>query len=105
MIVLLAIVGLFLLPMPWAAVGIVVALAVEVAEYWGWVWFLRRYRVQTGVEAMPGTVGEVVVACDPEGRVRVRGELWWARSSEPLERGARVVVRGVDGLTLEVEPR
>jgi membrane protein implicated in regulation of membrane protease activity len=102
---LLAIAGLFVLPMPWAAIGIVVAAAVEVGEYWAWKWFLRRYRVQTGVEAMPGTTGEVVEACDPEGRVRVRGELWRARSTEPLERGAKIVVLGVDGLTLEVGPR
>jgi membrane-bound serine protease (ClpP class) len=40
----------------------------------------------------------------PEGQVRVHGEIWAARSVSHVERGARVVVRSVDGLVLEVEP-
>ena len=84
----------------------VVALAavVEVAEVLFWRRFLRRYRVQTGSEAMVGQIAEVVEACDPDGRVQIRGELWSARASGPLAVGAQVRVAAVDGLTLEVAP-
>ena len=105
MLLLLAIGGLFVLPMPWAGLAVAAAAAVEIGEFFAWRRFLRRYEVQTGVEGMLGTRGEVVETCDPEGSVRVRGELWKARAEQPLARGAEVVVRGVDGLTLDVEPR
>jgi membrane-bound serine protease (ClpP class) len=36
--------------------------------------------------------------------VRVRGELWAARSPRPAIAGKRVLITGIDGLTLEVEP-
>jgi membrane-bound serine protease (ClpP class) len=82
----------------------VVALAavVEVAELAFWLRFLRRYRVSTGAEALVGESAEVIQACEPLGRVRLHGELWAARSAEPLPVGARVRVTAVDGLTLEV---
>jgi len=87
------------------AIGIaVVALAavVEVAELLFWRRFLRRYRVSTGAEGLIGETVEVVEACAPEGRVRLRGELWAARSAQPLAIGERARVVAVDGLTLEL---
>jgi membrane-bound serine protease (ClpP class) len=38
------------------------------------------------------------------GYVFVRGELWRARSDEPLADGQRVRVESIDGLSLEVRP-
>ena len=38
------------------------------------------------------------------GLVFVNGELWRARSPEPLEAGQRVEVDRLDGLTLTVHP-
>jgi membrane-bound serine protease (ClpP class) len=84
---------------------IALAAVVEVGEFLFWRRFLRRYRVQTGSEAMVGQDAEVVEGGDPYGRVRIRGELWSARSAEPLRLGERVKVTAVDGLTLEVAPR
>jgi membrane protein implicated in regulation of membrane protease activity len=46
----------------------------------------------------------VVEWADDGGRVRFRGELWNARAAVPLTPGRRVRVRGLDGLTLIVEP-
>jgi membrane-bound serine protease (ClpP class) len=84
----------------------VVALAavVEVGEFLFWRRFLRRYRVMTGSEAMVGQTAEVVEACDPCGRVRIRGELWRAKASEPLGIGEQATVTAVHGLTLEIVP-
>lgn len=104
MLLLAAAASLFFLPSPWGVVAVIVAVAVEVLEIGFWRRFLRRYRVQTGSEGLLGMHGEVVDACAPVGRVRLRGELWKARSDSPLDVGTPVRVSAVDGLTLAVEP-
>jgi membrane-bound serine protease (ClpP class) len=38
------------------------------------------------------------------GYVYVKGELWRARSEEPLAEGQRVRVESIDGLSLGVRP-
>lgn len=83
-----------------------VALAVvfEAVEIWLWLRYLRRHRVRTGVEGMIGDRGRVVESCLPEGTVKLRGEIWAARSLTGARSGQTVRVTGVDGLTLEVEP-
>jgi membrane-bound serine protease (ClpP class) len=104
MLLALAIVGLFVLPDPWRVVVLVAAAVVEVGEVWFWIRFLRRYRVTTGVEGLIGETAEVIARCDPEGRVRIRGEIWNARSAIALEPGDRARIAAVDGLTLVLEP-
>jgi membrane-bound serine protease (ClpP class) len=89
---------------------------------------LRRQRpVVTGSEALIGAEGEAVSWQDGEGRVRVKGEIWLARSQETgasefgtsgsgtsgsgtsaasgasLAAGSRVKIVGRDGLILRVE--
>jgi membrane-bound ClpP family serine protease len=75
---------------------------IEVGEVLFWIRFLRRCPVRTGAEGLVGARGEVIVRCAPLGRVRLRGEIWNARSEEPVERGEEVRVEAVDGLTLVV---
>lgn len=69
---------------------------------------LRAHRraAVTGAEGMVGQVGEVRRALAPEGLVFVQGELWKAVTpgGARVEPPARVVVRRVHGLTVEVEP-
>jgi membrane protein implicated in regulation of membrane protease activity len=103
---LLAMIGaaFFLLPPGWGVAALALGIVVEVAEVGFWVRFLRRYRVSTGAEGLIGTPAEVVEACDPRGRVRLRGEIWHARCDVGAAIGDRVSVAGVHGLTLEVEP-
>ena len=96
--------AVFVLP-PWlGVVAIATGIAVEVAEVGFGIRFLRRYRVRTGAEGLIGEIAEVIEACDPRGRVRLRGEIWHARSASTARVGERVTVAAVDGLTLEVEP-
>jgi membrane-bound serine protease (ClpP class) len=66
----------------------------------------RRERPVTGVEALVGAPGTVLAELAPEGRVRAAGLEWRARATPgvALPAGSQVVVTGVDGLTLEVEP-
>jgi membrane-bound serine protease (ClpP class) len=73
----------------------------------------RRNPVITGWEEMVGAVGEVREPIDPVGQVFVHGALWRASladgaggdaAGEALERGVRVRVESVEGLTLRVRP-
>jgi membrane protein implicated in regulation of membrane protease activity len=104
MLLVLSIVGLFVLPGPWNVIGVCVAAVVELAELAFWRRFLRRYRLRVGPETMVGETAEVITPCAPDGRVRLRGEIWQARCSAPVPVGATVRVVRLDGLTLEVEP-
>jgi membrane-bound serine protease (ClpP class) len=95
--------ALFVLPPGLGIAAVALGIAIEVAEVGFWIRFLRRYRVQTGVEGLIGSTAEVIENCDPVGRVRLRGEIWRARCASRAEVGEQVIVTGVDGLTLEVE--
>src|SRR5215208_2788253 len=65
---------------------------------------------RTGWEEMIGAVGEVREPLDPVGQIFVEGALWRAEVTgsngdrQPLERGSRVRVDSVEGLTLHVSP-
>ncbi len=61
-----------------------------------------RARPRLGAEGLLGESGVVTEVIDPEGLVFVHGEYWRARAGERLEPGEKVVVRGVEGLLLEV---
>lgn len=103
MLLAVAIVLALFVVSPGLGIALVVAAGiVEVAEVFVWRRFLLRYRVSTGAEALVGERVEVVTACDPQGRVRLRGELWNARSPVPLAAGEAATVTAVDGLTLRV---
>jgi membrane-bound serine protease (ClpP class) len=69
----------------------------------------RSWRQSTGKEELVGEEGEVTEAlgsADGTGMVFIHGELWRAASpgGVVIPKGARVRVRKVAGLTLEVEP-
>ena len=102
-VVVAILLALFVLPSPWGLVAIVGAVALEVGESWFWIRFTRRRRAVTGAEGLIGADAVVVEACRPDGRVRVRGELWRARCARGAEVGEHVRVTRLDELTLEVE--
>ncbi|HEY95078.1 MAG TPA: hypothetical protein G4O15_09090 [Dehalococcoidia bacterium] len=57
-----------------------------------------------GMPNMIGTKGRVTSALNPEGWVRIRGELWSAKSlSGEIQPGRNVVVTGQKRLKLEVK--
>jgi membrane-bound serine protease (ClpP class) len=103
---LLAMIALaFLVLPPWLGLAAVtLGVVVEVAEVGFWIRFLRRYRVTTGAEGLVGARAEAIEACDPDGRVRLRGEIWRARCPAGASIGDAVRVVAVNGLVLEVEP-
>ncbi len=64
----------------------------------------RRNKVVTGAQGLVGETGVAQTALSPQGKVFVHGELWDAIASSALPPGQFVVVRKIDGLTLQVEP-
>ncbi|MGM0784029.1 MAG: NfeD family protein [Pseudomonadota bacterium] len=65
---------------------------------------LRRRPVRTGQEELVESEAKVLEDFEGQGHVRLHGERWNARSTQPLRRGQVVRVVGIDGLTVDVEP-
>ncbi len=61
-----------------------------------------RSPVTTGMEGMTGATGTVIGDMHGTGTVMVRGEIWNAKSGEPLSAGEPVEVVGSRGMTLLV---
>jgi len=111
-ITLLVIGGLLLVdaPIPEMRVRLVTALAVSIplgiitAFLMSIAVRARRNKVVTGSEGLIGETGLAQTTLSPQGKVFVHGEIWDATSSVSIPAGERVIVRKVDGLTLQVEP-
>jgi membrane-bound serine protease (ClpP class) len=63
----------------------------------------RRNKVSTGAQGLVGEVGVARTPLAPEGQIFIHGELWRAIASSDVPLGEQVIVRGVDGLRLQVE--
>lgn len=111
-IVLLTLGGLLLVdsPIPEMRVHLLTALAVSIPFGLITAFLMtialkaRRNKIVTGEQGLVGETGVVQTALSPQGKVFVHGELWDAIASSPLPAGQMVVVRRVDGLTLQVDP-
>ncbi len=60
-------------------------------------------RSQTGMEGMVGAMGIVERVQRNDYLIKTHGELWQARAAEKLAPGEKVVVKRIEGLTLDVE--
>jgi membrane-bound serine protease (ClpP class) len=96
--------AIFVLPSPWGVVAVVCALVIDLIEVGVGIWYSKRRRSSVGRETLVGRTGVAMGELRPAGQVRVEGEIWRARCDRGCEAGAAIVVRAVDGLTLEVEP-
>ena len=106
MLTIIAVVlALTVLPSPWGLVAVIGAALVDAGETWFFVRWSKRRRSTVGVETLVGRTAVVVRALTPRGQVKVDGEVWEARSEYQFAPGDEVVVTGVDGLVLDVEPR
>ncbi|HEY3972172.1 MAG TPA: nodulation protein NfeD [Candidatus Sulfotelmatobacter sp.] len=110
-IVLLTIGGLLLVdsPIPEMRVHLLTALAVSIPFGLITAFLMtiavraRRNKVVTGAQGLVGETGVAQTSLSPQGKVFVHGELWDAVASSHLPIGQLVLVRRVDGLTLQVE--
>jgi membrane protein implicated in regulation of membrane protease activity len=96
--------AIFVLPSPWGLVALAAAAVVDVTEATVGLWWNRRRKARVGAETLVGRRALAVSELRPEGQVKLDGELWRARCAAGCDTGASVVVRALDGLTLEVEP-
>ena len=87
----------------WWAIGLLLGVGLfELSQTAFWLRYTNRRATTVGAETLVGRVVEVSDECRPYGRIRVQGELWNARCPEGAERGERVRITGLEGLTLEV---
>jgi membrane protein implicated in regulation of membrane protease activity len=96
--------AIFVLPSPWGVVAIVVAAVIDLTEVVVGLWWNRRRKIRVGLDTLVGRSGLALGPLRPEGQVKLDGEIWRARCELGCDRGDRVVVRAIDGLTLDVEP-
>lgn len=89
---------------PWRYLAIAPLAAWEGFEIWLYL-HLRGKRSITGSEALVGEVGRAHSDCRPRGQVLVKGQLWSAECAGGVGAGERVIVVGVEGMSLRVEPR
>jgi membrane-bound serine protease (ClpP class) len=74
----------------------------------GVAWSVSRAQARphySGTEALVTEIGIAESDLAPDGRVRVRGELWNARAETPVSRGQRVDIVAVRDLVLHVRAR
>jgi membrane-bound serine protease (ClpP class) len=96
--------AIFVLPQPWGLVAIAVGAALDVAETGAFLWWSGRRKALVGVQSLVGKRGVAVGELGPSGQVKVGGEIWNARCDSRCVAGTEIVVSGVDGLVLVVEP-
>jgi len=65
---------------------------------------LRKRGAVSGKESIISGIGTAMQAFSGDGKVWLEGEAWSAKSNVAIEKDQQVVVRALDGLTLEVEP-
>ncbi len=104
MLIIAGFVVLLLAPHPWNLIVALVLFVLAIPELLLWNRTVKGRRKVVGAQTLIGKTAEVRVACMPRGQVFVDGELWEADCAEGAAVGARVRVRAVKGLTLEVEP-
>jgi membrane-bound serine protease (ClpP class) len=65
---------------------------------------VHRQGPVSGAAGLVGVVGEAVTPIEPDrpGQVKVKGEIWRARSVSSIDSGSQVVVIQIDGLTMTV---
>jgi membrane-bound serine protease (ClpP class) len=104
-LILVALLLLFVLDSPWNLIGAAVFLVLWFFELAFWNRTVKNRRRVVGAQTLVGRTASVIRALDPEGQVKVDGEIWAARaSSSGAGVGDMVRIVGRDNLVLVVEP-
>lgn len=99
---------LFESPLPYmrASLSIIIFMVIGTAAFFifavGFGLKAQRRKTTTGEGGMVGEVGVARSSLKPEGYVFVHGEIWKAEADQPIEQGEKVIVTGVEKLTLKV---
>jgi membrane-bound serine protease (ClpP class) len=103
LLILVLILALIFLPFPWSLIVIALAALLEVGLWFFGIRYSRRRKAQVGVQTLIGMTGEAISALEPEGQIKVDGEIWRAHGPADIRAGDNVRITGVHGLTLDVE--
>ncbi|SEP16582.1 nodulation protein NfeD [Nitrosovibrio sp. Nv6] len=88
---------------PWPMIAIIsIASALFLISVIGMALKSRHKPIVSGREELIGAVGEMLEDTPNEGMARIHGELWSVRCAQPLVRGQKVRVTGIEGLVLHV---
>ena len=85
-------------------IGIAIASAIIFIGIIGLALKARRGKVVSGREELVGALAVALEPFEQRGRVRLHGEIWQARTDEPVAEGQRLRVRAAEHLVVEVEP-
>jgi membrane-bound ClpP family serine protease len=89
-------------------VGVLIGVMVAWGIFSVWLFIfttiILKKQTPVGLPSMVGSRGKAASNLDPEGMVRIKGELWGATSKEgKISTGEEILVVGEDGLKLQVE--
>jgi membrane-bound ClpP family serine protease len=90
----------------WVIILLAVIWAGKDAVMYPLVWRAYDDRTRDHMKSMIGERGTAMERLSPSGYISVEGESWRAevgKGSQPVEKGAKVIVKDVKGLTLIVE--
>jgi membrane-bound serine protease (ClpP class) len=99
---------LFESPLPYmrASLEVIIMIAAATALFFlvalGFALRAHKRKVTTGDKGMMDEAGVARTDLDPEGDVFVQGELWKAQADQPIKKGEKIVVTGMEGFTLKV---
>jgi membrane-bound serine protease (ClpP class) len=63
----------------------------------------QKRKPTTGEQGLLGQIGETITDLNPEGQVRLHGEIWNAIALQPeIKKGTKVIVEQVENLTIKV---
>ena len=63
----------------------------------------HKHRPTTGQEGIVGEIGIATTDISPAGTVKVHGEIWRAQATQPILKGAQIIVKAVEHMVLTVE--
>jgi len=84
--------------------GLVIVILAFLIIFIAYIFLPQIKQPVTGAEGMVGMTGTVIETLNPNGKVRIRGELWSAESTDnDIDKGEKIVVQKVNGLNLLVK--
>ena len=98
------VVGYFFLEAPWRWLILIPAVLIDILDIAVWLRWRKRKAI-TGEESLVGAKGRIVSIEKPgTATINARGQLWSGEVGPDVQVGDEVVVTGIDGLRLKVEP-
>jgi len=84
--------------------GLLIVIVGAILIFMGYIFLPQLKKPVTGAEGMIGLTGRAIEPLNPNGTVRIEGELWSAESLDnKIEKGEKIVVEKANGLNLLVK--